>query len=130
LSTTFFIKTQEIGTVRILELFGKLIIGANCREFRAAFDAHLEAGASHILINCGQVSFMDSSGIGELIGCQTRAAQAGRKLALCDIPKKVKDLFRITNVYKLFTIYETEDAAVEVFTKELEALLQTLKEEG
>ncbi len=118
--STFFIKTHDHGNVRVVEIVGKLTIGANCREFRSALDAQVQSGATHIIVNCGQIPMMDSSGIGEFVGAQQRLTQAGITFALCDIPKKVKDLFRITSVNRLFKIFDSEDDAVDAFTAEAE----------
>jgi anti-sigma B factor antagonist len=119
--STFFIKTHDHDRIRIVELVGKLTIGANCREFRAALDREIQAGGTHIIVNCGQITMMDSSGIGELVGAQQRLPQANIGFALCDIPKKVKDLFRITSVNRLFKIFDSEDDAIDAFTAEIEA---------
>ena len=114
----FFVKSYESDGAQILILGGKLTIGAPVRELRQAIDARLAAQAKCIILNFSQLTFMDSSGIGELVGCNNKVKTAGGTLLLCELPNKVRDLFRITHVAKLFSIHETESAAIESFLVE------------
>lgn len=114
----FCIKSHELDGVHILELVGKLTIGSAVREFKQAMDRHISNQTSCILINCSQLTFMDSSGIGELVGSNTKARDLGIRLMLCELSQKVRDLFRITQVSRLFSIYESESAALEAYEAE------------
>ncbi len=109
---SFIVRSNPFESAHILEPVGKLIIGQNVREFRKAFDAAVDDGAMCVVVNCSQMTFIDSSGIGELIGCNQRAQAVGAKLFLCDLPAKVRDLLRVTQVARLFVIFETESAAL------------------
>ncbi|MBI4751487.1 MAG: STAS domain-containing protein [Acidobacteria bacterium] len=111
----FFVKSYESDGAQILILGGKLTIGAPVRELRQAIDARLASQSKCIILNFSQLMFMDSSGIGELVGCNNKVKAAGGTLLLCELPNKVRDLFRITHVAKLFSIHESESAAIESF---------------
>lgn len=115
----FYVKSNDVDGVRIVELVGKLTIGGPVREFRYAIDGQISQKAPFILINFSQLTFMDSSGIGELVGCNNKAREAGCRLVLCELPGKIRDLFRITQVSRLFTIYDSEAMALQGFGTEV-----------
>lgn len=115
---TFFVKSYELDGIHFLEPHGKMTIGASVREFRTAFESHISDGASCILVNCSQLTFMDSSGIGELVGLNHKSKDADCRLVLCELPNRIRDLFRITQVSRLFSVHETEGEAMRVFQNE------------
>lgn len=109
------IRERVVGDVTVLELTGKITIGEGSVQLRDAVSQLLEAGRNRIILNLGGVSYVDSSGIGELVSRYTTTKNTGGKLKLLNLPKKIKDLLMITKLLTVFEIYEDEQSALESF---------------
>lgn len=109
------IKERAVGEVVILDLIGKITIGEGSVQLRDAVSNLLDAGRNRIILNLGGVVYVDSSGIGELVSRYTTTKNAGGRLKLLNLPKKIKDLLMITKLLTVFEIYEEEEAAVNSF---------------
>ena len=103
------------GDIVILDLRGKITIGEGSVLLRDTVETLLQAGRNRIILNLGGVSYVDSSGIGELVSRYTTTKNMGGKLKLLNLPKKIKDLLMITKLLTVFEIYEDEPAALESF---------------
>jgi len=106
---------QQDG-VTILDLKGKITIGAGDLAVRNSVQEALNAGTKGILLNMKEVSTIDSSGIGELVSSFTTAANRGTKLKLLHIPSKVSDVLQITQLITVFDVYEDEAEALKSFS--------------
>ena len=73
-------------------------------------------GAKKILLDLGNVSFVDSSGLGALIGTYSSVAKAGGDLKLLNLTKKIQDLLQVTRLYVVFDVYADEAEALGSFT--------------
>ena len=100
------INERNAGNVTILDLSGRITIGEGSVQHREAVRRLLEQGHKNLLIDLGQVDYVDSSGIGELVSCYTTTKNQGGQLKLLNLTKKIKDLLSIT---KLLTVFETFD---------------------
>lgn len=109
------IRERIVGDVTVLDLIGKITIGEGSVQLRDAVSQLLEAGRNRIILNLGGVSYVDSSGIGELVSRYTTTKNTGGKLKLLNLPKKIKDLLMITKLLTVFEIYEDEQSALESF---------------
>ena len=109
------IRERAIGDVTILEMIGKITIGEGSVQLRDAVSKLLDAGRNRIILNLGGVTYMDSSGIGELVSRFTTTKNSGGKLKLLNLTKKIKDLLMITKLLTVFEIYEDEQTAHESF---------------
>jgi anti-sigma B factor antagonist len=109
------IRERNVGDVVILEMFGKITIGEGSVQLRDSVGSLLDAGRNRIVLNLGGVTYMDSSGIGELVSRYTTTKNAGGRLKLLNLPKKIKDLLMITKLLTVFEIYEDEQAALDSF---------------
>lgn len=72
-------------------------------------------GQKKVLLNLGEVSYIDSSGIGELVSGFTTVANQGGQLKLLGLTKRVKDLLQITKLYTVFEVHDDEAAAIRSF---------------
>jgi anti-sigma B factor antagonist len=72
-------------------------------------------GNKKVLLNLGDVTYIDSSGIGELVTGYTTMTNAGGTMKLLNLTKRVKDLLQITKLYTVFDVYEDEAHAVQSF---------------
>ena len=106
---------RQKGNVTILDLKGKITIGAGDIALRDAVQEALSSGATNIILNLSAVTTIDSSGVGELVSSYTTATNRSAKLKLANIPAKVNDVLVITQLITVFDVYDTEDEAVASF---------------
>ena len=85
---------------------------ANVRE---VINGLVEKGKKNILINMQEVTTIDSSGIGELVGCYTSVTNKGGKLKLLHLPPKINDVLTVTQLITVFDVYESESEALATY---------------
>jgi anti-sigma B factor antagonist len=103
---------RESGGVSIIDLKGKITIGSGDIQLRETINRLLEEGKKNILINMQDVTTIDSSGIGELVGCYTSVTNKGGKLKLLHLPPKINDVLTVTQLITVFDVYESESEAL------------------
>jgi anti-sigma B factor antagonist len=103
---------REVQKVSILDLKGKITIGSGDIQLRETINKLVEDGRKNILINMQEVTTIDSSGIGELVGCYTSVTNKGGKLKLLHLPPKISDVLTVTQLITVFDVYESESEAV------------------
>jgi anti-sigma B factor antagonist len=101
-----------------MELSGRITLGDGSVALRNQIREELAKGNKQILLNLGAVSYMDSSGLGELISAYTSAKNRGGEVKLLNLTRKVRDLMEIVKLYTVFDIYEDEASAIASFTNE------------
>ena len=109
------IDTRTSGSVTVLDIHGKITIEVTAQVRKAVADL-LEAGRKNMLLNLGDVSFMDSSGIGELVRSHYSVTREGGQVKLLNLTKKIKELLAITKLLTIFECYEDEVEAVASFS--------------
>jgi len=108
--------TRESGGVTIIDTSGKLVLGEETNTLRTKIRELVAGGSKRIVLNLADVSYMDSSGLGELIGAHTTVTTAGGEMKLLNLAKRVHDLLKITKLYTVFEAFEDEATAVSSFT--------------
>jgi anti-sigma B factor antagonist len=106
---------RDSGNVAIIELKGKITIGSGDVQLRDTITKILESGKHNILVDMKEVTAIDSSGIGELVGCYTTVTNKGGKLRLLHLPPKIQDVLTVTQLITVFDVYEVESEAVASF---------------
>jgi anti-sigma B factor antagonist len=109
------IKDRQAGDVTILDLSGKITIGEGSVQLREAVKRMLDEGKKKLLLNLGDVSYVDSSGIGELVSSYTTTGNQGGQLKLLNQTKKIHDLLTITKLVTVFETHDNEETAVASF---------------
>lgn len=109
------IATRDAGDVKIIDLKGKITIGAGDLQMREAIHNALSAGARKLVVNMQEVTTIDSSGVGELVGCYTTATNKGAKMKLVSLPPKINDVLTVTQLITVFDVYDTEAEALTSF---------------
>jgi anti-sigma B factor antagonist len=104
------------GDVAIIDLAGRIVLNDGSATMRETIAKLREEGANKILINLSAVSFMDSSGLGELASAYARINKAGGQLKLVNIPARILDLLRITKLDSILTGFPDEPAALQSFS--------------
>jgi anti-anti-sigma factor len=110
------IQTSTTQGVCILRPSGKIALGNGDQELGEAVRTQLAAGARKILIDFSQVSYMDSSGIGELVGCYTSIRNRQGELKLCGMNARTFDLMKVTSLNSVFDVQATEAEALALWT--------------
>ena len=113
--TTLEIHTRTVGDVHVLDLGGKITLGAATIAIRHTISDLLVNGGRKIILNLRDVNYIDSSGIGELLRCYTTVTSEGRQLKLLNLTAKVRELLVITKLLTVFQVFEDEQAAVASF---------------
>ena len=106
---------REVGGVSIVDLNGKITLGENTGSLRNEIHSLLSRGVKNIILNFAQVGYVDSSGLGELVGAFTTTTNAGGSLKLLNLQDKMKGLMQVTKLYTIFAVFEDEAAAVKSF---------------
>jgi anti-sigma B factor antagonist len=111
------ISTRQVDGVTILDLGGRITLGEGSVQLRDSVRDLLGKGQKNILLNLGDVNYIDSSGIGELVSAFTTVKNQGGELKLLNLTRKVHDLLQITKLYTVFDIKDDEATAIGSFSK-------------
>jgi anti-sigma B factor antagonist len=109
--------TRQVDGITIVDLSGRITLGEGSVVLRDTIRDVVAAGNKKILLNLGDVTYIDSSGIGELVSSFTSVRNQGGELKLLNLTKKVHDLLQITKLYTVFDIKDDEAQAVASFSK-------------
>ena len=109
------LSTRQVGDVTVMDASGRITLGEGASTFRDTVRDLAAAGHKKLLLNLNDVSYIDSSGIGELVSAYTSITNAGGHLKLLGLTHRVKDLLQITKLYTVFDIHEDEAHAVRSF---------------
>jgi anti-sigma B factor antagonist len=109
------VSTRQVDGVSIVDCSGRITLGEGSVVLRDTVKGLLSKGQKKILLNLGDVNYIDSSGIGELVSAYTTVKNQGGELKLLKLTKKVHDLLQITKLYTVFEVKDDEAAAVKSF---------------
>jgi anti-sigma B factor antagonist len=110
------ITTRQVDGITIVDCSGRITLGEGSVTVRDNVRELLSKGNKKILLNLGDVSYIDSSGIGELVSAFTTVRNQGGELKLLNLTKKVHDLLQITKLYTVFDVKEDEATAIKSFS--------------
>ncbi len=109
--------TRQVDGVTVVDFSGRITLGEGSVVLRDTIRDLLSKGSKKILLNLGDVTYIDSSGIGELVSAFTTVRNGGGELKLLNLTKKVHDLLQITKLYTVFDIKDDEASAIGAFAK-------------
>jgi anti-sigma B factor antagonist len=109
------ITNRQAGDVAILDMNGRIIFGEETGALRDAVHKLVGAGTKKILLNLADVSYIDSTGVGELVGSLMSVRKSGGELKLMQLTQKVKDVVNVTKLYTIFDIKDDEFTALKSF---------------
>ncbi len=107
--------TRQVGDVTVIDAIGRITLGEGASTFRDKVRELVASGHKKMLLNLAEVSYIDSSGIGEMVSGFTTVTNQGGVLKLLSLTKRVKDLLQITKLYTVFEVFEDEATAVRSF---------------
>jgi anti-sigma B factor antagonist len=109
------ISTRKVEDVTLVDISGQIVLGPETGQLRSTVHDLVSRGEKKIILNLADVSYIDSSGLGELISSYTTVRNKGGQLKLLNLNKKAKDLLLITKLYTIFDVKEDEYLAVKSF---------------
>jgi anti-sigma B factor antagonist len=107
--------TRTVDAVTVVEATGRIVLGQETNDLRESVKGLLANGVTKIVINLADVDFIDSSGLGALVGLYSTANSRGAKIKLAAITKRFHELLMITKLLTVFDVYDNEAAAVASF---------------
>jgi anti-sigma B factor antagonist len=111
------LKMELKGEIAIIEPKGSLVGGEETDELRTAVAQLLEKGNTKLIVDLGGVDYMNSTAIGALVSAHTSYANRAGKVILCNVNKKITNIFVVTKLSMIFQMEETPAEAVLALTK-------------
>ena len=108
---------RQVDSITVVDMSGRITLGEGCTQLRELIREQLGKGNKNLLLNLADVTYIDSSGIGELVSGFTRVSNEGGQLKLLNLTKKVHDLLQITKLYTVFDVHDDEARAISSFEK-------------
>lgn len=110
-----YINQRRVGDVTVLDMKGRIRIGGGTVALHKAIRALAEEGKTQILLNLTGVSYIDSSGLGELVSSHVTLGNKGGELKLAHLTERLQELLTITKLLTVFDVYDDETKAIASF---------------
>ncbi len=110
-----YIKERRVGDITILDMKGRVRIGGNTVALYKSIRCLIQEGKHRILLNLAGVTYIDSSGLGELISSQVSALNKGGEFKLVYLTEPLRELLSATKLLGVFDVYESESEALGSF---------------
>lgn len=107
--------TRQAGNVTIVDISGRIELGQESAALRDMVSDLLSKGHTQILLNLGEVNYIDSAGLGALVSSFSSARRQGGELKLLNLTNKVQDVMQITKLYTVFDVVNDEAAGLKSF---------------
>ena len=104
--------TRYIGDVAVLDISGRITLGEGNVMLREIVRELADKGNKKVVLNLGEVQYIDSSGVGELVKTHTTVRNQGGQIRLVNLNKRVHDLLQITRLSAVFDIERDEASAI------------------
>ena len=109
---------RHSGDVAIVDLAGRIRLGEDTGLVRNTIKELIASGHKNVLLNLKDVNYIDSSGLGEMVGAYASVSQAGGKIKLLNVHDRVSDLLQVTKLYTVFVAFSDEAEALRSFKAE------------
>ncbi len=106
---------RQAGNVAVVDLSGRITLGEGSGSIRDTVKELVEKGERNVLLNLAEVTYIDSAGLGELVGSYATTTNRGGRLKLVHAQKRVSDVLQITKLYTVFEVFSDEAAALRSF---------------
>jgi anti-sigma B factor antagonist len=110
------IEERAVGDVVVLDLKGRITLGEGDQLLKDKVNSLVNQGHKRIVLNLAGVPYIDSAGLGEIVGSYTTVSRQGGSLKLLNLTKKITDLLAITKLLTVFETFDSEDEAVRSFS--------------
>ncbi|TKJ42391.1 anti-anti-sigma factor [candidate division LCP-89 bacterium B3_LCP] len=109
------LKSRVTDGVLVLEVKGKVMGGPDAAAFQDVVKSEIGNGHKQFVFDLGGVDWMNSSGLGILIGGLTTIKNAGGQLKLANVTEKIQSLFMITKLVTIFDSHKTVEDALKAY---------------
>jgi anti-sigma B factor antagonist len=106
---------RKVGGVTVVDVSGRMVATENPGRLKDKITSLIFQGEKQIVLNLANVSYVDSSGLGEMVACYGSATKGGAELKLANVGNRIKDLLVMTRLLTIFDAHDTEDAAIKSF---------------
>ncbi|HYW45466.1 MAG TPA: STAS domain-containing protein [Bryobacteraceae bacterium] len=106
---------RRAGDVAIVDLSGRITLGEGTGLVRTTIKDLVNSGQKNILLNLKEVSYLDSSGLGEMVGAYATVTNAQGSIKLLHTQAKVHDLLQVTKLYTVFATFDDEQEALRSY---------------
>ena len=106
---------RDAGAVTVLDLSGRITLGEGSALLRTTIRELLEGQRLRILVNLGDINYIDSSGIGELVRNYMTVIKAGGEMKVVGLKPKVEEIFKVTQLHQIFQEFQDEKEALASF---------------
>ncbi len=110
------IEEESAEGVTVLRLAGRVTLGGESNQLRSKLRELLDQGATRVVLDLGEVSYLDSAGLGTLVAGYTSARSKGASVKLANLTKKISEQLNITKLVTVFEVYNDVQAAVKSFS--------------
>ncbi|HET9832710.1 MAG TPA: STAS domain-containing protein [Vicinamibacterales bacterium] len=110
------IEERNVGDVVVLDLKGKITLGEGDELLKDKVNSLVNQGRRKILLNFGEVPYVDSAGLGEIVRTYTTVSRQGGSLKLLSLTKRITDLLAITKLLTVFETFDAESDAIKSFS--------------
>jgi anti-sigma B factor antagonist len=106
------VSKRHVQGFTLLEVEGVIKLGESAKFFADALDRALADESGHVVVDLSRINYMDSTGIGELVGYLGRFRNARRELILVQPSERIRKLLEVARLSELFPIYDSVEAAI------------------
>ncbi len=106
---------RQVTDITILDISGRISLGDETALLRNTIRDVIARGKKNLVLNLGQVPYIDSSGIAELVSAFVAARREGGDVKLLNLTKKVRDTVEIVHLGSIFELFDDEAAALKAF---------------
>jgi anti-sigma B factor antagonist len=110
------LEQRMVGGVAVLDMSGRLTLGDGDDLLKDKVNSLVHQGMTQIALNLGQLSYIDSSGLGSLVSSFSTVTRAGGRIKMFNLTRRISDLMSITKLLTVFDVYDSEQAALESFS--------------
>lgn len=111
---SFTIQARESNGVTVLDLYGRLVLGEPATALRDTIRLYGRDGA-RLVLNLAGVTYIDSAGLGELVGCHLTIRDVGGEMRVVHLHERVQVLLKLMRLEKMFHAFESEEQAIMSF---------------
>ena len=108
------VETRQVSGVTVIACEGRIVLGDEAAGLRDTLKQSL-SNSRKIVLNLAEVNYIDSTGLGTLVGVYSSARGAGADIKLCGLGQRLRDLLQVTKLVTVFEVYDTEQEAVAAF---------------
>ncbi len=123
------IKERKINDITVFDLDGTFVLGGQA-EFKQHVETAITSGSRKLLINLAKVSYMDSSGLGELISGYTKMQRISGQMKLVNLSKRLNQLLVLTKLITVFETFDSESEAISSFTADVKQSAEAASTDG